>query len=155
MEEQQRKLFQIIQLFKKLNLTQILPQISHGEFAVLRTIINGKAESGRPIKVSYITEKLDTHAPSVSRNLKALEREGYIVRKVDPDNRRNTYVDVTDKGEALYVDTKNKMNDLLSDIYARMGADSMEHLSQELLRFYTIAESEIEKRIEKMERNKE
>ena len=44
---------------------------------------------------------------SISRTLKSLENKGYIVREVDSDNRRNTLIKLSKKGNEL-VDKKKK-----------------------------------------------
>lgn len=146
MREEQKELFHIMASFKRLNMSSILPHLSHGEFAVMRAIIMGKEELGGPVKVSYIIKKLKVHAPSVSRSLKSLEKNGCITRQVDQNDRRNTYVDVTEKGQILFDESKRGLAEFMGDVYAQMGSESMERLTTELKRLYKVTASEIEHR---------
>jgi len=61
--------------------------------AILRHI----AES-EPLRPGVLAVRLSVEASHVTRQLRQLEREGYVVRVADPDDRRAQRVQITDLG---------------------------------------------------------
>ena len=51
--------------------------------------------------LTELAEGLHVSMQSISRTLKSLENKGYIVREVDSDNRRNTLIKLSKKGNEL------------------------------------------------------
>ncbi len=58
--------------------------------------------ANRGISVSEICEKSGLHIMNVSRGVKGLERQGRVVRRVDPNDRRRTLLELSDDGAALF-----------------------------------------------------
>ena len=89
--------------FKKIHMDGIFPEISKGEFWALKIIQKAtlQNESGCGVYVSTIAERLKVTPSAISRMLKGLEEKDLIERKVDKNDRRNTYVTLTEKGKKI------------------------------------------------------
>jgi DNA-binding MarR family transcriptional regulator len=53
---------------------------------------------GQSIRVTDLAELLGVDAPTVTRQVQQLEREGLVVRRADPEDHRSTRILLTDEG---------------------------------------------------------
>ncbi len=67
--------------------------VSAKEYLLMKEVAENHAD------LAQIREYLCVSKSAVSQMLKALERKGYLVREVDPANRRNLIVTLTEAGE--------------------------------------------------------
>jgi DNA-binding MarR family transcriptional regulator len=69
---------------------------------------------------------------TVTRTVKALEEEGYVTRRADPRDNRLTQVQLTAKGQALYLAIEGRRGDFMA--HALQGLSQKEqHLLDDLL----------------------
>ena len=71
-----------------------------------------------------------------------LEKKEYILRVMDPDDRRNVYVSITDKGIEQRKSILDNLNDCLNTIIINMGAEKIETLSEIITEMSEIIEKE-------------
>lgn len=77
----------------------------------------------RGISVSTIAQLAHASMPSISRMLGSFEKLGYIERKPDPDDRRNTLVTLTDEGYRQHACTKDVMDEYTDAIVEDLGVE--------------------------------
>ena len=53
------------------------------------------------VKVSDISDALDLPRPGVTRTVKEMEQKGYLRKLASPDDRRVTYISITEEGREL------------------------------------------------------
>jgi DNA-binding MarR family transcriptional regulator len=58
-----------------------------------------------------------------------LERDGLVVRLIDPDDGRATLVDITDAGQALLAQLRQTQRDNLAELLEALSPDEEETLS--------------------------
>lgn len=80
------------------------------------------------IYVSVLAKKMDIVSSSASRTLNSLEKRGLISREIDPDNRRNIYVMITEKGCLVRKLCLEKVNLMVGKVVEGMGVEDMEQL---------------------------
>lgn len=72
------------------------------------------------VKVSDISEKLNLPRPGVTRSLKQMEHNGYVIKKHDDPDGRTVHVVLTEKGNRAYekyiVSYYRKLTDVLKDV---------------------------------------
>lgn len=68
--------------------------VAPGQLRLLRTI----ARAGGAARPGVLAEALDVTPRSVTSKVDAAERDGYVARRPDPDDRRATLVALTDVG---------------------------------------------------------
>ena len=149
MREEQKEFFEIMQAFRKLHLSSMLPDISHGEFGVLKAIqccerIGSKGTGG--VKVSEIVRHMQLPPPAISRALRMLEEKELVLRDVDKQDRRNTFVRLTAKGEGLIEEADCIMEDFGDAVFGNLGEETMRKLNGYLRKFVETSKIEIEKR---------
>lgn len=142
--EQHKKLFETFGLFRKLSFASILPDLSHGEYMTL-LVVGGCDKNGRHkgIKVSTLAKKLNVSSPAVSRTIKGLEDRNFLVRTVDREDRRHTYVELTDEGRRVLGEAEKLFSEFSSSVLEKMGTKDMERLNSYLLKLYEVSKEEI------------
>ena len=92
----------------------------------LLIIINENPEG---IRQKAIIEKVGIGQSSVSELINKLEDDGYIERKVDPDDKRATLLFLTEKGQARALEVEDERKDFFADIFAKLTEDEKQTLS--------------------------
>lgn len=126
-EDQGRALFQAVQRF--LRAAGGIPlggSLSRMEFFTLSALLH-QEETG-PMRVSGLSEALQSAGPGVSRLLGNLERRGLISRTVDPEDRRSTRVSLTDEGRQVCRQTEAVVSAYTRRVLDRMGREEMDRL---------------------------
>lgn len=133
--------------FRKLHLLEVFSNISRGEFFVLEALHHHHAANPgvQGMYASALAQVMESSPPAVSRTLKALEGRGFIERTVDREDRRNTYVSLTSKGEAARRETKEHMAGYMENVVREMGPEDIRHLLTLLDKLIDIMEEEIQK----------
>ena len=144
MERMYERLFQSMHQFHKLNIGAMMPGITKQEFIAMSVILD-KGEDGK-ITISELAAKAKVLPSAVSRTLRGLEEKGYIVRNVNENDRRNTYVELTQKGEETARQSKQIIHDFGVAVMSQVNEQDMEQLIQYMDNIYDIAEKEIEAR---------
>lgn len=143
MREEQREFFKIITEFKRMSISSMLPNINHGDYAILKAIDNGsEKKDSRGTKVSCIARGMNVPMPAVSRGLKLLEYRGFLKRAVDLEDRRNTYVFLTDEGKGILEEADAIMTDFADAVFGKMGEDNVNRLNQFLRVFLETSQAE-------------
>ena len=149
MKAEQKEFFDIMTSFRKLNISSMLPEISHGDFSILKVIHccreNCGAE-GRAVKVSDVVKCTMLPAPAVSRSLRTLEEKDLVVRTIDKEDRRNTFVELTPAGDALLAEIEGIMTSFADAVFGNLGDETIRKLNAYLHEFLEAARKEINKR---------
>lgn len=68
------------------------------------------------------------------------------MRTVDTKDRRNTYVELTEKGKQVLIETEEIFNSFTDAVFGEMGSENMQALNAYLDKLLQTAQREIEKR---------
>lgn len=98
------------------------------------------------VKVSWLVKKSHVPAPAVSRTLRTLEQKGFIERTVDKEDRRNTFVSLTEVGFSINREIDNIMEGFADAVFGNMGEETMQKMNGYLKQFLETSRCEIEKR---------
>lgn len=144
MEKRTIQLIQVFQRIHRINFTAQLG-ISKGEFVTLTILAEFQKEHPKEegVYVSYIAKKQGVANSQISRMLKGLEEEGLIGRKVAKEDRRNTYVFLTNHGNHVLEELKRKMEQHYCRVMERYGEKNMEELIRLFNELVNIMEEEI------------
>lgn len=148
MNQLQKSFFDNLEEFRKINLAGMFPGLSQGDLCMMKTMYEhllGEA----PMRVSDIVEKLRIPPPAVSRSLKGMEQKGWINRRVDENDRRNTFVEFTAAGELLSSEIEIKMGDLADAVFAEIGEETFRQLNAYMQQLIEVTQCELAKRKEK------
>ena len=100
-------------------------------------IIEMLEKQGVRAKISDISDALNLPRPGVTRTVKEMETGGYLQKKTSPDDRRITYISITEAGRALsqtydaeYFSALAPSLDTISEEDARQMVQTMETFYQ-------------------------
>ena len=114
-----RKLLDVLVRFRRHGWQQSsLGGLTRGEVGTLFHIWKAGAEDEAGAKVSDISTLMNVAPPSVTQQLNALEKQGYVERKMDKEDRRVVRVSLTSKGQIIL---KQASDDFLSSITGLMN----------------------------------
>lgn len=120
-------LLQILQQFRRIHWGSHFKELTQQEYMLLSAI--ACAQEAHPdspgVYVSALAEELVVSVSMVSKMLKALEEKGWIVRTIDPNSRRNTFVSLSGEGSRLYEEEAARAEAANRRIVARMGEETM------------------------------
>lgn len=111
----------------KILLSQGLTRLELFAIQQIYEATNGDKEH-KGIYVSALAKKMDIVLSSASRTLNSLEKRGLISREIDPDNRRNICVMLTEKGYSVRKQCLEKVNLMVGRVVEGMGMEDMELL---------------------------
>ena len=137
MDKLYEELFRSMNQFRKLKFSEMFPEVCKTDYFVLCTIMD-KGENGQ-ITISELAARAKMLPPAISRTLKGLEERGYVERNVNKNDRRNTYVELTEAG-------RQTMSDFGKSVMSQVDEADMKRLISYLDNIYHIAEKEIEAR---------
>ncbi|WP_342756024.1 MarR family winged helix-turn-helix transcriptional regulator [Kineothrix sedimenti] len=127
LNEIQEDLIRTVNRFRKMRYEFLFHDISKREFEMLMVMERFLRENDdrKGIYVWELAKALHISSPAVSKMIRALEERGYAGRDVDKEDRRNTYVYVTDKGKEAGKKSKEKMDKIMRRVVIRMGEKNM------------------------------
>ena len=141
-----QKFAAIIARMHKLKFGNMLTGVSEIEFKTMSAI--SRISKSGDVKVSDIARYLELSAPAVSRTMKALEEKEYIERQTDKQDRRDTFVKLTTKGEEQQKDWMKSFEEFSEAIFARLGDEKSNKLLEDLEAFVKASKEEMKAREE-------
>ena len=90
-------------------------------------VLIGKCEGG--VRQKDLLEKVHIGAPAMSELINKLEDDGYIVRTVDPADRRATLLSLTEKGAARAAEVEDERALRFKSAFAALSDEEKEALS--------------------------
>ena len=106
--------------------------IGFAAVAVLGHVI----ESG-PLRMSELAEVGRVHPAALTRQVQALEAEGYVARSVDPDDGRAWVVEATRSGRAAHQRVERVNDEIMAGQLDDWSADDLDRLADVLDRLIT------------------
>ena len=83
--------------------------------------------SHKSMTISELAEKIHVSPPAISRSIKGLEEKGWINRIIDSNDRRTTFVVLTELGEAKYLMVKKQLKDFLNEVLENYDESELNH----------------------------
>lgn len=114
----------------------VVTKLTSAELALIHTAAcYPQYNSGEHITVVQAAAQLGVSAPAVSRTLKNLESKGYILREINPEDRRSVRISVTDSGISAMteciIESVQIVNEALAD-FSDEELRAMIHLHNKL-----------------------
>lgn len=124
------------------------------EFVMLEIIEreNGNREQG--VLASDIAKRLRITAPAVSKMLRSMEEKGYVERRVDEKDRRNTRVSITPDGKEAEQQVRRQMQEFITGVIERLGEERTKELIHLMNRYTEIMQEENQNRKRKKQEKK-
>ncbi len=99
--------------------------------------ITGKLEKKNgSVKISDLSDALSVQRPGVTRTLREMEEKGYIRKIISDEDRRVTYIEITERGRALSQKYNEETFTPLLDALASVSDGDVETLIKTIELFY-------------------
>ena len=123
--------------FMKMHRDLCFTGLRKSEFVMLEIIEreNGNREQG--VLASDIAKRLRITAPAVSKMLRSMEEKGYVERRVDEKDRRNTRVSITPDGKEAEQQVRRQMQGIYHRSYRTSGGRTVRKEMILLMNQYT------------------
>lgn len=97
------------------------------------------------VYVSSLAEELSVSVSMISKLLKSLEEKDWILRTVDKNSRRNTFVSLTPAGTAVYQTATDQMRTFHKSVVDSLGQETFTALLKSAATLFRAYESALEK----------
>lgn len=140
--------------FMKMHRDFCFTGLRKSEFVMLEIIEreNGNREQG--VLASDIAKRLRITAPAVSKMLRSMEEKGYVERRVDEKDRRNTRVSITPDGKEAEQQVRRQMQEFITGVIERLGEERTKELIHLMNRYTEIMQEENQNRKRKKQEEK-
>ncbi|RGF00320.1 MarR family transcriptional regulator [Catenibacterium sp. AM22-15] len=103
----------------------------------LETIIDLKERNGR-VKVSEISEALNLPRPGVTRTVRSMVEKGYLIKRSSKEDGRVTYIEVSEKGQALFEKFNKEYFEDLSQNLSHISIEEADCMIETIEKFYQV-----------------
>ena len=145
-----REIFRALHRFGRLSTGQLIEMegLTQGEFFGLSMLREHLREHPEGMHVRELADKARVSPPRVSRMLRDMEEKGLIERRIDRNDRRNTYTVLTEQGEEAWQRTAERLSAFLDRVLDRMGPDNVRTMIDLWNQFSDLLEDERAKETE-------
>lgn len=95
------------------------------EYTVIYLLLQNYKEDQTLLTSRDVAELMHVSSPAISRTVKSLVQKECIIQKDNPDDRRNIFLEVTDKGKELFNRTFQNLESTLKVIFEEFTEDEI------------------------------
>ena len=106
-------------------------------------IIMDLVEKESQLSISQLAEAMNVTSSAVSQIVSKLEKEKYLLRTINPDNRREIIVQLDERGHQYYSKEEEINREIVNRFYSRMKMEDMIQLRDILAKLNLIVEEEL------------
>lgn len=149
-DEMRVELLRTTMRYGKVNMGIHFNLLSQREFMTLQCMKHYQERQSceKGLNVGMLAAMSDMSLPAMSRILKAVEEKGLVERTVDRENRRKTYVSLTEAGEKAREEAWKLATDYVNRVVEAMGEEKMSTFLTLWKEMVDIMEGEIKKNVE-------
>ena len=102
--------------------------LARGASVTSRNVLAALVADG-PSRLTALATATGIAQPAMTQLVGRMEREGLVVRLVDPEDGRATLVAVTDAGRALHAEQRQSTHERVAELLDRLSADDQAALA--------------------------
>ncbi|KEZ91472.1 MarR family transcriptional regulator [Lacrimispora celerecrescens] len=95
------------------------------------------------LSISQLADAMNVTSSAVSQIVSKLEKEKYLLRTINPDNRREIIVQLDERGHQYYSKEEDINREIVNRFYSRMKMEDMIQLRDILAKLNLIVEEEL------------
>jgi len=119
---------------QKIKLYSLVPNLHGREAYTLLKIGSYLEDANQNCFYEEMQEQLAVTKSAVSQMVSSLEDKGYVMRKIDPVDRRKFVLSVTEKGQGLVDETRDVLNTVIKESITKFGEDN----TREFIRLFNL-----------------
>jgi DNA-binding MarR family transcriptional regulator len=108
--------------------TLMVRHLARGTSLTSRNVLAALAAEG-PARLTALAAATGIAQPAMTQLVGRMEREGLVVRLIDPDDGRATLVDITDPGRALRDELHQSLHQRMAELLDGLSADDQATLA--------------------------
>ena len=108
--------------------TVMIRHLARGTSLTSRNVLAALATEG-PSRLTSLAAATGIAQPAMTQLVGRLERDGLVVRLIDPEDARATLVAITDAGRALRAELHQSAHDRMAELLDRLSADDQATLA--------------------------
>ena len=93
----------------------LVRRLARGANLTIRMVLATLAEDG-PTRLTVLAAATGVSQPAMTQCVGRMEREGLVIRLIDPEDARATLVDITDAGRALQAELVGSVHERLAEL---------------------------------------
>ena len=106
----------------------VVRHLARGTNVTHRAALAALDEDG-PTRLTVLAAATGVTQPAMTQSVGRMEREGLVVRLIDPEDARATLVAITDAGRALRAELHQSAHDRMAELLDRLSADDQATLA--------------------------
>ncbi|HHY25733.1 MAG TPA: MarR family transcriptional regulator [Desulfitobacterium dehalogenans] len=95
------------------------------------------------LTISQLAESMNVTSSAVSQIVSKLEREKYLLRTINPNNRREIIVQLDERGYHYYAKEEEINKEIVNRFYSRMKMEDLIQLRDILVKLNHVVEEEL------------
>lgn len=104
--------------------------LTEQQWRVIRVLAAEEASAKNSVDASELADTCFLLPPSLSRILQALQRDGLVQRRLDPNDQRRSFISLTPKGRRKFRAVSPDSEALYQDIEQQFGGRRLDQLYQ-------------------------
>src|SRR6201993_4209122 len=100
----------------------MIRHLARGSSLTSRNVLAALATEG-PSRLTALAAATGIAQPAMTQLVGRLERDGLVVRLIDPEDARATLVDITDSGRAVWTELKESRRERLAELLDNLSPD--------------------------------
>lgn len=112
-----------------------------GEMAVMAAVAFHQMETGEGIRVSEIGKLMKIAPPTVTQFISGLEKTGWVVRRMDTQDRRSVQVFLTEEGKRQHECFETGMMKLFQSLSEHLGPEDTASLNRIMKKAFSFIET--------------
>ena len=131
----------------RLDTSSLFSSATRQEYLILEVLhLDPLASSEQQgIRISDMAAIMQVSPPAVSRMVQNMESRGLVRKVKSPENSRNTFIQITEQGEQVRLETDKKISRLFTAVIDRCGKDRAEKLVSYFLEMLDVAYDELQR----------
>jgi DNA-binding MarR family transcriptional regulator len=106
----------------------LVRHLAPGTSLTVRTVLATLAEEG-PYRLTALATATGIAQPAMTQLVGRLERQGLVIRLIDPEDARGTLVAITDAGLVLRAELLQSVHERVAELVDRLSADDQATLA--------------------------
>jgi DNA-binding MarR family transcriptional regulator len=142
--EETDRMFEAAHRFKQLNIAEKMNLIPQSEMMAMKVIQKLSAE-GKKYGVSEIAKYLSISPPAISRTIKKLREKQYVECLTDETDRRNTYIQISEKGYAALEADSAKVRNFMQSALSHLKKEEIDQFYDLFNKIYVSMKQELDR----------
>lgn len=129
MDDNQKRIHNFMEKFMNLRLLMKRTHKKNNNTRFVLVILHS-IDEGKPVMISQISQKMEISNAASTQIVDNLEKQGWVHRIQDENDRRVIWVDLTEKGNKILQQTFKETSKMMEGLIQYIGEEDFDHLNR-------------------------